>query len=62
VWKKPIQPDGIARVEIISGRGNGTAPDGEVRVALFIDSVDFKSCTYKPSQLWQKMVGRDHRY
>ena len=51
-WKTPLQPGETARVVARSGRGNGTAPDGEVEVVTYVDSVETSGCVYKPSQSW----------
>jgi hypothetical protein len=51
-WKTPLAPGETARVVARTGRGNGTAPDGEVEVVTYVDSVETSGCVYKPSQSW----------
>lgn len=51
-WKTPLQPGETARLVARGGRGNGTAPDGEVEIVAYVDSVEAAGCVYKPSQSW----------
>lgn len=51
-WNTPLQPGETTRLVARTGRGNGTAPDGEVEVVTYVDSVETSGCVYKPSQSW----------
>jgi hypothetical protein len=51
-WKTPLHPGETVRIVAHAGGGDGTAPDGEVEVVTYVDSVETSGCVYKPSQSW----------
>jgi hypothetical protein len=53
-----IDPNGMGEIQVASGHGSGTVPEGEVRIAVLVDTISFGGCTYRPSQLWRTEIGK----
>lgn len=45
----PVSPGQVVEVKSCGGGGRGSAKDNHIRLLVYVNSVDFGDCLYKPS-------------